>query len=65
MLHYIDMLKMSLLRGKIVALDHYHSPGGKTKGQGQHFNIPQKELPSLAYFTTTTQIVSKKSYKEK
>lgn len=65
MLHYIDMLKMSLLKGKIVALDHYHSPGDKTNRQGQHFNIPQKELPSLAYFTTTIQIVNQKSYKEK
>jgi hypothetical protein len=50
-LHYIDMLKMSLLRGKILALDHYHSLGGKTKGQGQNFNIPQKKitLSSLLY----------------
>ncbi len=57
------MLKMSLLRGEIVALNYYHFSRGKTKGRGQHFNIPQKELPSLAYFITTTQIVNKKSYK--
>jgi len=33
-------------------------------GQGQHLIIPQKELPSLTYFTTTIQVISKKSYKE-
>jgi hypothetical protein len=54
-----------MLRGEITALNHYHPPRGKTKGQGWHLITPQKELPSLAYFTTTTQVVSKKSYKEK
>jgi hypothetical protein len=33
-------------------------------GQGQHFIIPQKKLPSLIYFTTTIEIISKRSYKK-
>jgi hypothetical protein len=46
-----------LLRGEIAALDHYRLPGGKTRGQGQHFSTSQEELPSLTYFITTTQVV--------
>jgi hypothetical protein len=52
-----------VLRGEIVALDHYCPLGGKIKGQGQHF-ITSQELPSLIYFTTNIQIIRKKSYKE-
>jgi hypothetical protein len=47
-----------VLRGEIVALDHYHPLGGKIKGQGQRF-ITSQELPSLTYFTATIQIVKK------
>jgi hypothetical protein len=53
-----------MLRGEIVASDHNCPIGGKTRGQGQHLITSQKELPSLAYFTTTIQVVNKKSYKE-
>ncbi len=53
-----------MLRGEIAAPNHYCPIGGKTRGQGQHLIIPQKELPSAAYFTTTIQIVNKKSYKK-
>ncbi len=53
-----------MLRGEIATLDHYHPLGGKTKGQGWHLINSQKELPSLTYFITATQIVSKKSYKK-
>jgi len=55
---------MFVLRGEIVALYHYCPPRGKIGGQGQHFNTSQEKLPSLTYFTTTTQVVKKKSYKE-
>jgi hypothetical protein len=54
-----------MLKGEIVAPDHYRPLGDKTKRQGWHLITPQKELPSLTYFTTTTQVVNKKSYKEK
>ncbi len=53
-----------MLRGEIVAPNHYYPLGGKTRGQGQHLITPKEELPSPAYFTTTIQVVSKKSYKE-
>jgi hypothetical protein len=53
-----------MLRGEIAAPDHYRPLGGKTKGQGWHLITSQKELPSLTYFTTTTQVMCKKSYKE-
>jgi hypothetical protein len=33
------------------------------RGQGQHLITQQKET-TLTYFTTSTQIVSKKSYKK-
>ncbi len=38
--------------------------GVRPRGQGHHLITPLKELPSLIYFTTTTQVVNKKSYKE-
>jgi len=41
------------------------SSRGKTRGQGWHLITPQKELPSLAYSTTSTQVIIKKSHKEK
>jgi hypothetical protein len=48
-----------LLRDKIVALDHYYPPQGKTKGtRSTPYSSTRKKLPSLAYFTTTTQVVS-------
>jgi len=55
---------MFVLRGEIVALYHYCPPGGKIGGQGRNLNTSQEELSSLTYFTTTIQVVKKKSYKE-
>jgi len=54
-----------MLRGEIVALNHYHSSRGKTRGQGWHLIISHKELPSFSYFIITIQVVSKRSYKWK
>jgi hypothetical protein len=54
-----------MLRGEIATLNHDHPLGDKTKGQGWHFIFPQKELPSLFYFTIIIQVPSKKSYQEK
>ncbi len=53
-----------MLRGEIVAPNHYYPLGGNIRGQGQHLITPKEELPSPAYFITTIQVVSKKSYKE-
>jgi len=33
---------LKLLKGEIVALDHYRPLGDKTKGQGQHLINPQE-----------------------
>jgi hypothetical protein len=51
-----------MLRGEIIAPNHYHVPKGKTKGtkSTSYYSI-KKQLPSLTYFT---QIVNKKSYKK-
>jgi hypothetical protein len=57
------MACIKFLRGEIAAFDHDYPPRGKTKEQGWHLITPQKELPSLAYFTT--QVINKRSYKEK
>jgi hypothetical protein len=38
-----------MLRGEIVAFDHYHPLGGKTRGQGWNIIVPQKNY--LPYFT--------------
>ncbi len=56
---------MMMLRGEIVALDHYCPLGGKTRGTRSTLYYSSKKLPSLAYFITIIQIVSKESYKEK
>jgi hypothetical protein len=50
---------------KFATLEHYYFQRVRPRGQGEHLIIPLKELPSLAYFITTTQIVGTKSYKEK
>jgi hypothetical protein len=54
-----------LLKGEIVTPNHYPPLGGKTKGQGWPFIISHTELPSLFYFTTNIQVISKRSYKWK
>ncbi len=42
---------MMMLKGEIVAPDHYHLLGGKTRGQGQHLIILQKiTFTSLLYY---------------
>jgi hypothetical protein len=61
----LDKAWWGVLRGEIASPNHYRPLRGKTRGQGWHFITPQKELPSLAYFTTTIQVLSKRSYKEK
>jgi len=53
-----------LLRGEIVAPNHYCPLGDKTKGTRSTLYYSTEELPSLAYFTTIIQIINKKSYKE-
>jgi hypothetical protein len=53
-----------LLRAEIATPNHYHPPRGKIREQGWHLITSHKELPSLFYFITTTQLGSKRSYQE-
>jgi hypothetical protein len=53
--------------GEIVAPNHYCPLGGRTY-QGVRLTpcySTNKRLPLLAYFTTTTQVINKMSYKWK
>ncbi len=45
--------QLLLLRGEIVAPNHYYPLGVRPRRQGQHLITPKTELLSLAYFTTT------------
>jgi hypothetical protein len=45
-----------MLRGEIVALNHYHPPKGKTEGTKltSYFST-NKKLPSLTYFYSSNK----------
>jgi hypothetical protein len=47
-----------MLRGEIVILDHCHPLGGKIEGTRSTPYYSKRKLPSLAYFTTTIQVIS-------
>jgi len=54
-----------VLRGEIVAPNHYHLLEGKIIGtRSMPYYSTKQNYPLLIYFTTTTHIVSKESYKE-
>jgi hypothetical protein len=56
---------MMMLRGEIVAPNHYCPLGGMTRGTRSTPYYFSKKLPSLVYVITIIQIVGKESYKEK
>ncbi len=51
--------------GEIATPNHYCFPRNKTKGTRSTPYYSSKKLPSLVYFTTSTQILGKESYKKK
>ncbi len=54
-----------MLRGEFVIPNRHHPSRGKTKGTRlTPYYSKKNKLPSLAYFTTTIQLISKKSHKE-
>jgi hypothetical protein len=57
---------MPLIWDEIVAPNHYHFLGDKTKGARlMHYYSIKHNYPWLIYFTMTTYIVIKELHKEK